>query len=82
MRIIWACAAVLALAGCAATHDGCGSIGLADYDDAFQSKLAQEIAIAGPNAAWPDAVADYRSLRESVRTCQEKESKQGFKLLP
>jgi hypothetical protein len=65
--------ALAALAGCAAVSDECGTLGVADYDHAFQEKLAQELALAGPNAVWPDAISDYRALRDDVKACQQKE---------
>lgn len=78
MRMIVALVSLVALAGCAAQAEGgCGSLGVVDYDQAFQEKLATELEVAGPNAAWPDAIADYRALRSDVKACQEKEQEKS-----
>lgn len=83
MRTVVAIACLSALAGCAAQGGGCAAIGLVDYDQTYQTALAKELTQADPQAEWPNAVADYRALRESVRDCQEKEaSRPGLKLWP
>lgn len=74
MRILVLLVCAAALSSCAAdTLGGCESLGVSDYDPAFQEKLAQELALAGPNAAWPAAISDYRALRDDVKTCQQRE---------
>lgn len=66
----------LLLAGCATAPasepppvNACRLLPLQAYSPAFNRRLADEVAAAPPDAAWPGVVGDYVRLRDSVRAC-------------
>lgn len=66
----------LLLAGCATAPasepppvNACRLLPLQSYSRALNHRLADEVAAAPPDAAWPGVVADYVRLRDAVRAC-------------
>lgn len=56
----------LALGACASTSTVvCPA--LRDYTPEFEARLADEIEAAPADAAWPDAVLDYVSIRDQIK---------------
>lgn len=72
MRVLMA--AALLLAGCAGARTNthlmsCADIPIKTYPPAYQVKLAAEMGTAARSDVWPQAIADYRTLRAAVRAC-------------
>ena len=73
-------AATLCLAGCAtggsegfsalSARNPCLSISLMDYDRAYQRRVADEVRMASPEAAWPRLLEDYGLVRAELRACR------------
>jgi hypothetical protein len=62
--------ATLLLSGCATVGGTCDLLALKTYDQPTRDKLANEVAAAPPDAAWPGFVTDYVALRDAVRACK------------
>ena len=60
------------LSACASTSGSCELLALREYPSAFNAQLSDEIQGAHPMAVWPDALEDYRALRQAVRDCRGK----------
>ena len=56
------------LTGCATGNFDCPP--LKTYSQEFLSKVADELAPMPPDAATPEAMADYSVLREQIRQCR------------
>ena len=73
LTIVLGCLTSCAAAGSSGSlaSNACAALPLASYTRAQQDKVADELAAAQADAAWPGFVADYGRLRAAVRACQE-----------
>jgi hypothetical protein len=62
--------AMLSLSGCGTTGGSCDLLALKTYSQEYRNRLADEVAAAPADAAWPVAVSDYVALRNQVRACR------------
>lgn len=65
-RVLLFLCSFIALAGCTTTV-ATSCLPLRSYDVAFTDALATEIEQAPEDAVWPEAIGDYRLLRDQIR---------------
>jgi hypothetical protein len=65
-RVLFLIAVALVLASCSTTK-ATSCIPLTEYTQGFSEALAGEVERAAPGAVWPDAIANYLTLRAQIK---------------